>query len=99
MIDGEQLRETAMLIKSGCLAAFGGMVGYLVDVTNGQKTFSWLGYGVFVLAAFFVGQILDSWLPSDMPGRGGLLMVAGTTAYPVLQVLRTRALALVDKAR
>ena len=88
-----------MLIKSGCLAAFGGMVGYLVDVTHGQKTFSWLGYGVFVLTAFFVGQILDSWLPSDMPGRGGVLMVAGTTAYPVLQVLRTRALALVDKAR
>jgi len=99
MIDGEQLRETAMLIKSGCLAAFGGMVGYLVDVTHGQKTFSWLGYGVFVLTAFFVGQILDSWLPSDMPGRGGVLMVAGTTAYPVLQVLRTRALAIVERAK
>ena len=99
MIDGEELRQTAMLIKSGCLAAFGGMVGYLVDVTHGQKTFSWIGYGVFVLTAFFVGQILDSWLPSDMPGRGGLLMVAGTTAYPVLQVLRTRALALVEKVR
>lgn len=99
MIDGEDMRQAAMLIKSGALAAFGGMVGYLVDVTHGQKTFSWLGYGVFVLTAFFVGQILDSWLPSDMPGRGGLLMVAGTTAYPVLQVLRTRALALVDKAR
>lgn len=99
MIDGEHLRETAMLIKSGALAAFGGMVGYLVDVTHGQKTFSWLGYGVFVLTAFFVGQILDSWLPSDLPGRGGLLMVAGTSAYPILQVLRTRALAIVERAK
>ena len=99
MIDGEDLRQAGMLVKSGALAAFGGMVGYLVDVTHGQKTFSWLGYGVFVVTAFFVGQVLDSWLPGDMPGRGGLLMVAGTTAYPVLQVLRTRALALVDKAR
>ena len=99
MIDGEELRQTAMLIKSGCLAAFGGMVGYLVDVTHGQKTFSWLGYGVFVLTAFFVGQILDSWLPSDLPGKGGILMVAGTTAYPVLQVLRTRALAIVERAK
>ncbi len=99
MIDGEELRQTAMLIKSGCLAAFGGMVGYLVDVTHGQKTFSWLGYGVFVATAFFVGQVLDSWLPSDLPGKGGILMVAGTTAYPVLQVLRTRALALVEKVR
>lgn len=99
MIDGEDMRQAAMLIKSGALAAFGGMVGYLVDVTHGQKTFSWLGYGVFVLTAFFVGQILDSWLPSDMPGRGGVLMVAGTTAYPVLQVLRARTLALVEKVR
>lgn len=99
MIDGEDMRQAAMLIKSGALAAFGGMVGYLVDVTHGQKTFSWLGYGVFVLTAFFVGQILDSWLPSDMPGRGGLLMVAGTSAYPILQVLRTRALAIVERAK
>ena len=59
MIDGEDMRQAAMLIKSGALAAFGGMVGYLVDVTHGQKTFSWIGYGVFVLTAFFVGQILD----------------------------------------
>ena len=99
MIDGEQLRETAMLIKSGALAAFGGMVGYLVDTVHGTKQFSWLGYGVFILTAFFVGQILDSWLPSDLPGRGGVLMVAGTTAYPVLQVLRTRALAIVERAK
>lgn len=99
MIDGEELRQAAMLIKSGCLAAFGGMVGYLVDVTHGQKTFSWLGYGVFVVTAFFVGQVLDSWLPSDLPGKGGILMVAGTTAYPVLQVLRTRALAIVERAK
>ena len=99
MIDGEDMRQAAMLIKSGALAAFGGMVGYLVDVTHGQKTFSWIGYGVFVLTAFFVGQILASWLPSDMPGRGGLLMVAGTSAYPILQVLRTRALAIVERAK
>ncbi len=99
MIDGEELRQTAMLIKSGCLAAFGGMVGYLVDVTHGQKTFSWLGYGVFVVTAFFVGQVLDSWLPSDLPGKGGILMVAGTSAYPILQVLRTRALAIVERAK
>ena len=99
MIDGEDMRQAAMLIKSGALAAFGGMVGYLVDVTHGQKTFSWLGYGVFVVTAFFVGQVLDSWLPSDLPGKGGILMVAGTTAYPVLQVLRTRALAIVERAK
>lgn len=99
VIDGDDINRAALMVKSGALAAFGGIVGYLVDVTHGQKTFSWLGYGVFVLTAFFVGQILDSWLPSDLPGRGGLLMVAGTTAYPVLQVLRARTLALVERIR
>lgn len=99
MIDGEDVRQVALMLKSGALAAFGGMVGYLVDVTHKQTPFSWLGYGVFVLTAFFVGQILDSWLPSDLPGRGGVLMVAGTTAYPVLQVLRARALAIVERVR
>jgi len=99
MIGGDELRDAAMMIKSGALAAFGGMVGYLVDTVHGTKQFSWLGYGVFILTAFFVGQILDSWLPSDLPGRGGVLMVAGTTAYPVLQVLRTRALAIVERAK
>ena len=99
MIGGDELRDAAMMIKSGALAAFGGMVGYLVDTVHGTKQFSWLGYGVFILTAFFVGQILDSWLPSDLPGRGGVLMVAGTSAYPILQVLRTRALAIVERAK
>lgn len=99
MVDGDEMRQVAMMFKSGALAAFGGMIGYLVDVAHREKQFSWLTYGVFVLTAFFVGQVLDSWLPNDMPGRGGLLMVAGTSAYPILQVLRSRTLQLVEKIR
>ena len=99
MTDMESFREAAGMIKSGALAAFGGAIGYLVDVAHREKKFSWLTYGVFVATAFFVGQVLDSWLPLDMPGKGGLLMVAGTSAYPILQVLRARTLALVEKIR
>ena len=99
VIDGENLREVALMAKSGAIAAFGGMVGYLVDVAHHERPFSWVTYGVFVLTAFFVGQVLDSWLPVDLPGRGGLLMVAGTSAYPILQVLRARTLALVERIR
>lgn len=99
MIDAEDMRQVALMLKSGAIAAFGGAVGYLVDVAHREKQFSWLTYGVFVLTAFFVGQVLDSWLPSDLPGRGGILMVSGTSAYPILQVLRARTLALVEKVR
>lgn len=89
-----------MWIKAGILSAFGGVVGYLVDVANDDtKRFSWLAYIVFVLCAFFVGQILDDWLPTDMPGRGGVLMVAGTAAYPVLQVMRARVGKIIEGLR
>ncbi len=96
MIDADSIKEVAMLIKSGLLAAAGGVVGYLVDVQRG-KQFSWIQYGIFVMVAFFVGQVLDSFLPSEMPGKGGVLMVAGTSAYPILVVLQTKVSNLVEK--
>lgn len=98
-VDADTVKEFARAIKSGLLAGFGGVVGYLSDVVRNGKPFSWIGYIVFVLVAFFVGQVLDSWLPSDMPGRGGLLMVSGTAAYPVLAAMQARVVALVDKLK
>jgi hypothetical protein len=97
MID--DARDFIMLIKSGLLAAFGGVVGYLVDVTHHRREFSWMAYASFVLVAFFVGQVLDNWLPTDMPGRGGVLMTAGTAAYPILTMLQGHVTALVEKMR
>ncbi len=96
MIDADNIREAAMVLKSGLLAAAGGVVGYLVDVQRG-KQFSWMQYGVFILVAFFVGQVLDSFLPMEMPGKGGVLMVAGTSAYPILVVLQTKVAQLIEK--
>ena len=96
MIDADNIREAAMVLKSGLLAAAGGVVGYLVDVQRG-KQFSWMQYGVFILVAFFVGQVLDSFLPLEMPGKGGVLMVAGTSAYPILVVLQTKVASLIEK--
>lgn len=91
------LQELMVWLKAGVLSAFGGVVGYLVDVANDDnKEFRWVTYAIFVLCAFFVGQILDDWLPPEMPGRGGVLMVAGTAAYPILQVMRGRVSRIID---
>jgi hypothetical protein len=91
------LQELMIWIKAGVLSAFGGIVGYLVDVANDDtKRFSWVTYTVFILCAFFVGQILNDWLPADMPGRGGVLMVSGTAAYPILQVMRGRVARIIE---
>ena len=100
MIDMGPTQEFLMWIKAGILSAFGGVVGYLVDVANDDsKEFRWITYAIFVLCAFFVGQILDDWLPTDMPGRGGVLMVAGTAAYPILQVMRGRVARIIEGLR
>lgn len=99
MIDGDSAREAVGMMKSGLLAAFGGVVGYAADVVHKGKPFSWLAYAVFVVTAFFVGQVLDYWLPHDMPGKGGVLMVAGTAAYPILITLQTKVIAFLEKLK
>lgn len=97
MNDMGTIPEFILWLKAGVLSAFGGVVGYLVDVANDDtQRFSWVTYTVFVLCAFFVGQILNDWLPADMPGRGGVLMVAGTAAYPILQVMRGRVARIIE---
>lgn len=100
MNDMGPLTEFILWLKDGVLSAFGGVVGYLVDVANDDaRRFSWRAYAVFVLCAFFIGQILNDALPADMPGRGGVLMVAGTAAYPMLQVLRGRVAKIIEGLR
>jgi hypothetical protein len=96
MIDADTVKEVAGMAKSGFLAAFGGMVGYAADVVHRGAPFSWLAWAVFVATAFFVGQVLDSWLPLNLPGRGGVLMVSGTAAYPVLTAMQQRVIRMVD---
>lgn len=99
MLDADQVSTLAGGVKAGLLAGFGGIVGYLADVVHRDKEFSWIAYGVFVLTAFFVGQVLDGWLPDDMPGRGGVLMVAGTSAYPILIAMQSRVAAIIEKLK
>jgi hypothetical protein len=96
-IDYDTVKDLAGAVKSGLLAAFGGVVGYATDVVHRGKPFSWVQYMVFVVVAFFVGQVLDSWLPLSLPGRGGVLMVAGTSAYPILVTLQAKVTDLVNR--
>lgn len=99
MIDPEDAREIAGLLKAGLLSAFGGLVGYAAGVVHKNEPFSWRAYTVFVVTAFFVGQVLGNWLPNELPGRDGVLMVAGTAAYPMLVTMQTRVIALVEKLK
>lgn len=79
------------------LAAFGGIVGHLVDVSHSQVAFSWKSFFIAVLVAFFVGQVLGTWLPGNVPGRDGILMVAGTSGYPLLVIMQERIRRVVEQ--
>ena len=96
-MDVNDVQQIAAQVKSGLLAAFGGVIGYLADVVHRDKPFSWLGYLVFVATAFFIGEVLDSWLPASLPGKGGVLMVAGTAAYPILTLMQAKVTDLIEK--
>jgi hypothetical protein len=96
-VNGDELGQATALVKSGLLAAFGGLVGHLVDNIKRGTKFSWVAFSVAVLVAFFVGQVLGDWLPHEMYGRDGVLMVAGTSGYPMLSALQDIVLRLVKK--
>ena len=66
------------------------------NIKRGTK-FSWVAFSVAVLVAFFVGQVLGDWLPHEMYGRDGVLMVAGTSGYPMLSALQDIVMRLVKK--
>lgn len=88
MINGDDIAAGIAFLKAGLLAAFGGLVGHVVDIVQKKRTFSWPGFLAAAFVAFFVGQVLGDWIPLSTPGRDGILMVSGTSAYPVLVLLQ-----------
>lgn len=96
---GELIIWSASILKAALLTGFGGVVGFLVDVLQKDKPFSWKSYFVYVLTAVFVGVVLDNWLPAGVPGRIGILMIAGTSAYPILTVMQARVSKLIEELK
>lgn len=96
-MDWRDIAEVIVWAGAGAKAAFGGMVGYLIDIRRKQDDFSWLSYLIFVMAAFLVGYVLGDWLPESTPGRNGILSVAGTAAYPIIDRMQSQVIRLVGK--
>ena len=46
-----------------------------------------------------IRQAVEDFLPADLPEKGGLLMVAGTTAYPILAKLQEKVINMLDKIK
>lgn len=96
MHDWRDIAEVLVWSAAGIKAAFGGLVGYLIDIRRKQEPFSWIAYCVFFMAAFLVGLVLGDWLPATTPGRDGIIMVAGTAAYPILDAMQERVIKIIN---
>lgn len=88
MIDTETLKGMGQTVQAGLLAAVSAVIGYLVDVVHHERRFSWARWGVLAVLAFWVGQVLNDFLPEDMEGRGGVIALVGMSALPTYQLLK-----------
>lgn len=96
--DPNSILEWLIWAKAGAMSAFGGMVAYLIEVSEDkEKRLTAASYLIALVVAFFVGMILDDWLPPDMWGRGGFLLVAGTIARPILRAMQRRVVRYIDR--
>lgn len=89
----ELLDKAAQFIYYGLVGAFGGVAAYVYRLATGVGTFQFWLFIANVFLAFFVGKMVSTWLP-DMERlpeyRDGLVMAAGFTTYPILQVVEAR---------
>lgn len=78
------------LFQFGLLASFGGLANYLYVTVHREKPFSmWMMVANLVLA-FYVGNLVGSFL-AESSYRDGILMAAGFVTYPILALLEQRS--------
>lgn len=92
----EHLEQVATFLLGGIYAAFGGMVHFLYQTSKRPGSpFSWLMFIINILVAFYVGQVAWDFLPNGTPSKGGLIMLAGFLAYPILDFFEKRGLRMI----
>lgn len=83
----EVLKDVAGFIQFGSFAAFGAMANYMNAIQKGDKKFSVLSTITIVFVAFFVGNVIVSFLGTEHKYLGGILMLAGWSLEKILGLL------------
>ena len=94
----EHIANFVAFILGGLYAAFGGMVHFLYQSSRKPEIqFSWLMFFINIIVAFYVGQVIWDFVPAATDGRGGLLMLAGFLAYPILDFIEKNGVRYIVK--
>lgn len=79
------------LFTAGLLASMGGAAQTLYTHVREDKPLNFWLFIINLFLAFFVGQVVGSFVPTDFIYRDGVLLVAGFTTYPILGVIQDQA--------
>lgn len=79
------------MMQFGILASLGGLANYLYITVYQEKKFSFIMMLVNLFLAFYVGNVVGSFIPEENKYRDGLLLVCGFCTYPILSVVETQS--------
>lgn len=72
---------------AGLLGGLGGISSYLYTLMKQNRPFKISGFLLNTFLAFFIGNVIGSFIPLNYEYRDGILMVAGFSAFPILELI------------
>jgi len=73
-------------LVAGMLGGMGGISAYLYNLMKHNQPFKITGFLLNTFLAFFIGNVIGSFIPLDYAYRDGILMIAGYSCWPMLSL-------------
>lgn len=90
--------KIAEFIYTGLIAGFGGFSNYLYKYSKDGKDFKAVSFFINISLAFFIGNVVGSFLPETFQYRDGMLLISGFVCYPLLDTIEKKAPSIITNA-
>tara|TARA_Y100000031_G_C8231879_1_gene391301 strand:- start:1958 stop:2308 length:351 start_codon:yes stop_codon:yes gene_type:complete len=74
----------------GVIASCGAITRYLWDCLRGVSKFSIIGFLLYVIFGFFVGNLVGSFMPEEYAYRDGVLLLSGFVVKEIFELLQRK---------
>ena len=86
------------VVISGIYGVFGSIAHYFWEVMQKEEVnFNPAFFLINGFLGFFIGVVIGDFIPQDMTGRDGIILICGFLVYQVLQLLEDGGLAILLK--
>jgi hypothetical protein len=83
----DSINKIVDFVIAGTLAGIGGAASYIFNMLKRNDPFRLSSFILNAFLAFFIGNILGSFIPAAYQYRDGVLMLGGFSAWPILSLL------------